>query len=201
MQDNINPFSTRFIKPGQIPFQSSDESTALDELVSRLENQNWTGEIVGPHGSGKSTLVESLKGLISQDLHHVTIRTEDDHTSIYRNLLDWLATEKSGSLLIVDGIEQIERHRIEDIISRCQSHQIGLLVTSHESVGLPLLHRCQSGLEPFRAVVRELLQGRTIPITNEEIDYAYNKYSPNLREALFSLYDVYELKRRHRESK
>ena len=54
-----NPFATRFVRPGVIPYRFDDRRTVAD-LVATLREHGWRGEIIGPHGSGKSTLVQTL---------------------------------------------------------------------------------------------------------------------------------------------
>src|SRR5205809_770947 len=54
-----NPFATRFIRPGAIPFLFLDGNSAA-AIVERLKANNWRGQIMGEHGSGKSTLVATL---------------------------------------------------------------------------------------------------------------------------------------------
>ena len=54
-----NPFATRHVRPGAIPFHFPAETSAA-QLVARLRELNWRGAIVGPHGSGKSTLLVAL---------------------------------------------------------------------------------------------------------------------------------------------
>ena len=54
-----NPFSTRYTRPGAIPFRFPP-GTSADGLVEQLRRQQWRGAIVGPHGSGKSSLVAAL---------------------------------------------------------------------------------------------------------------------------------------------
>ena len=54
-----NPFSTRCVRPGRLAYEFSREMTA-QQLAERLAGQGWWGQIVGPHGVGKSTLLHSL---------------------------------------------------------------------------------------------------------------------------------------------
>jgi hypothetical protein len=54
-----NPFATRYVRPGRIDYRFQAGQDA-ERLIERLRSQHWWGEIVGPHGSGKSTLVETL---------------------------------------------------------------------------------------------------------------------------------------------
>src|SRR3989442_1545921 len=45
-----NPFSTRFIRPGVIPFVFADGQSP-ETLVEQLRQHHWWGQIIGPHGS------------------------------------------------------------------------------------------------------------------------------------------------------
>lgn len=54
-----NPFATRWVRPGAIPFRFA-RSESMETIVARLQNNRWRGAIIGPHGTGKSTLVQSL---------------------------------------------------------------------------------------------------------------------------------------------
>src|SRR5437764_10280820 len=60
-----NPFATRFIRPGAIPFLFLDGDSA-EAIIERLKANHWRGQIVGEHGSGKSTLVATLIPLLEQ---------------------------------------------------------------------------------------------------------------------------------------
>lgn len=54
-----NPFATRFVAPGKVPWISASESE-LPTLAARFQELHRRAAIVGPHGSGKSTLLEYL---------------------------------------------------------------------------------------------------------------------------------------------
>jgi hypothetical protein len=54
-----NPFCTRRIRPGALPFLFSP-GIDLETLLVRLQTNGNRGEIVGPHGSGKSTLLAAM---------------------------------------------------------------------------------------------------------------------------------------------
>ncbi len=59
MQWHSNPFSSRFVRPGQVAFQFPPGVDAIG-LVARLRSFRWRAQIVGPHGTGKSTLLHAL---------------------------------------------------------------------------------------------------------------------------------------------
>ncbi len=59
LPDVSNPFATRYTRPnaGQYLFLGG---SSTDSLLERLRKNDWWGQITGPHGSGKSTLVYTL---------------------------------------------------------------------------------------------------------------------------------------------
>ena len=60
-----NPFSTRRVRPGAIAY-CFPEGVDVETLLARLHENGWRGEIVGPHGSGKSALLATLMPAIEQ---------------------------------------------------------------------------------------------------------------------------------------
>ncbi|MBX3423593.1 MAG: hypothetical protein KF752_18710 [Pirellulaceae bacterium] len=63
MPSPINPFATRYVAPGRLPWVESDGVT-LRHLQQQLERLNGRAQILGPHGSGKSTLLSHLVPLL-----------------------------------------------------------------------------------------------------------------------------------------
>jgi ABC-type hemin transport system ATPase subunit len=186
-----NPFSTRFTRPGAIPFQFQDgESAAL--LVDRLREKNWCGQIVGPHGSGKSTLLATLtpaleaggRRVISITLH----QGEHRLPAIDREGLT------TATQLVIDGYEQLSWWSRWCVKSLCRRHRCGLLVTTHADVGLPVIYRTEPSREVAQSVVAQLLGGERRLITPSAIAAAYEAAGGNMRETLFRLYDVYQAK-------
>ena len=54
-----NPFATRYTRPDASEYLFPPDGGA-DLLIARLRESAWWGQITGPHGSGKSTLVQTL---------------------------------------------------------------------------------------------------------------------------------------------
>ncbi len=54
-----NPFATRHTRPEAREYLFPPDANA-DSLIARLSASAWWGQITGPHGSGKSTLVQTL---------------------------------------------------------------------------------------------------------------------------------------------
>lgn len=185
-----NPFATRFIRPGAISY-ILPAGTTLESLVRTLQQQQWRGSIIGPHGSGKSSLVAALipalerfdRQIVQQQLHSG------------QRSLDWnsLQCERwtKQTLVIIDGYEQLSAWQRLWLQVRCRQRGAGLLVTAHQPVRLPVLFTTQPSLELALGIVQRLLPESDDRITPNDVAEAYARHRSDLREMLLNLYDVY----------
>lgn len=193
-----NPFATSYIRPGAIPFLFP-EGWSLERLVAQLSAQGGWGQIVGPHGSGKSTLLAQLTSAIEQSGRSVarfTLRQND------RRPPGW-PPARGTQCVAIDGYEQLGwmwRWRVK---AWCRRHASGLVVTAHRDVGLPALWTTAPDLGTLQRIVEHLrATARTTPadasaapggwFSTEELAAALAAAEGNLREALFTLYDLYQ---------
>ncbi len=195
----VNPFSTRFVRPGALEFLFPGESNAAT-LLDRLQNRGWRGAVVGPHGSGKSTLLATLRPLlVSAGRELVEIAMHDRERRLpepFRDCHGW----SSSTLVVVDGYEQLSslsRWRLSQGVRR---RRCGLLVTSHRPTPLPELFRTgddrnASGHTMLKIVDRLQTTGPNL-ITVADVRTAVAANGDNLREGLFHLYDAFELRSR-----
>src|SRR5688572_22171912 len=54
-----NPFASHRVCPGAVAFVFRPGESAA-QLVERLRASDWFGQVIGPHGTGKSTLLAAL---------------------------------------------------------------------------------------------------------------------------------------------
>ena len=85
---HVNPFASRFIRPGAVAFHVrhlqcgvDDAESLASEIVSILRRSSC-GAIVGPHGSGKSTLIASLHPFLATEFGRVRELVLRDPTQI-----------------------------------------------------------------------------------------------------------------------
>jgi hypothetical protein len=186
----LNPFATRCVHPDVVPFVFPVGVNA-SLLVGRLREASWRGEIVGRHGSGKSTLVSTLVPLLQRAGRRVqTYRLyANEPASPPLGKPDW----SPRSLIVIDGFEQLgplARLRWRRLTRR---RQTGLLVTSHRHVGLPRIWTTGTSLELAERLVHRLLDdfpSNLIRPVDVQVEFA--RHRGNLREMLFGLYDRYE---------
>lgn len=189
-----NPFCTKYTRPGALQFIFPPDQNA-EVLVERLRQANWRGEIVGPHGSGKSTLLATLVPIIERGGHRtVLVELHDGQRWLPRGLKND-ARLHAPAVLIIDGYEQLNRWSRLLLNRLCRQRKIGLLITTHESVGLPELCRTAATSELANRIVAELIGDREYRIPTEEIAQCLARHHGDLREMLFDLYDLYEQRR------
>jgi hypothetical protein len=184
-----NPFRSSRIRPGAVPFLFPPGQNA-EMLVELLERNQWWGEIIGPHGSGKSSLLASLVPVVERAGRPVVL--VELHNGQRRLPIRLDARLRSPTVLVVDGYEQLSRWNRFWLKRHCRRCGLGLLATSHGSVGLPEI--CRTAVTPELAsrVVDLLLDGRTPPLDRAELAACLSRHGGNLREALFELYDACE---------
>jgi energy-coupling factor transporter ATP-binding protein EcfA2 len=168
-----------------LPFRF-DEGASAAALLAKLAARNWWGQIVGPHGSGKTSLLATLAPLLQAAGRRVEV---------------------------VDGYEELSRVARWRLRQRCLRSRSGLLVTSHRSMGLPTLIELAPDRALVEQLVAELCQrvcatgsasalpsGEQThsqsqwhtPITPADVDASHARHGRNVREILFDLYDRHE---------
>lgn len=204
---DTNPFATRFIRPGAIEYLFPTGQSAAS-LVEKFGKQDWRGEIVGPHGSGKSTLVAALVPELERagrKLVRRVIRKDADgkqeasgmevvppkYTAVMAGSKKW----DSATLLVLDGIEQLSWWWRRRVRAECRRRGAGLLVTTHQPLDLPLLFRTQPSEALAQQIVEQLLAADDSPVKPADVAAAFKASGGNLREMLFTLYDVHQSRR------
>jgi hypothetical protein len=192
--DADNPFSTRHVRPGAIDYHFPAGQDA-DRLVERLRGNGWRGQIVGPHGSGKSALVATIKKSLEragQPTLLIELHDRQRRLPVSSGRLRNLAR---GTVVIVDGYEQLASWRRFVLKRFCRRQGLGLLVTAHRSMGLPDLTRTTTSVALAGRLVAQLLSQHPSMVAPEEIHHRFHRHRGNLREVLFDLYDLFEMRR------
>lgn len=157
-----NPFSSRFVRPGSIPYRfvGDLDAAAVGTRLLEWSSRHFAASIIGPHGTGKSTLLHTLASYLTAagyDLTWFRLSQSEPRTAdrqgILRSvdeMLGELAAHQNLRCIIIDGYEQLDwltRIRIAARLwSTRDSNRIGghgppgsfLLVTAHaRPVGIP----------------------------------------------------------------
>lgn len=190
----LNPFSTRFIQPGAIEYLEDELSVA--ELAQQLVNDRRVFQIVGPHGSGKTSLTIAIgKQLRNHSIgcDWITLRKSNFFAPPRIKREDYLqGGKRSGTerrVLFVDGIEVLGWLSRRLILRHLRSTNNQLVFTVHRRLsGYPVLATIEPRLEVFRKLALQL-HPSSDPDWHAQVDQAFEVTSGNIREAFFQLYD------------
>ena len=203
---NHNPFSATRVRPGKLPYLGN--SFRISDLVRRWHGANYIGQIVGPHGTGKTTLSRAIESFVQDrfgrvnwlTIRHRSLRTDSLGTTTNYRICHM--ESKSGSirgLYVVDGIENLGLLHRWLLVQRCRADMGGILITSHRKLaGIPVLAELTPVNATLQVIVRYLLGQWPYPdevkahFDASLVDAAFQDAGGNLRESLMMLYDSFE---------
>jgi hypothetical protein len=161
-------------------------------LLARLERLRYRAAIVGPHGTGKTTLMEDLEeplaGLGFRVMH---LRLDSESRRFSQGRLSQLAaTLDARDIVCLDGAEQLDWLRWMTFRWRTR-HAGGVLITSHRPGLLPTLIECTTSPELLDRIVGRLASQAGGGWSAKDL---FARHHGNLRDALRELYDLYASK-------
>lgn len=197
-----NPFATSRVLEIRYQFRTGNDE-GWRTLLSRLESLRYRAAIVGPHGTGKTTLLEDLGlRLIKRGfrIHSVFLNRQ---SRVYP--IDFIHRTRgdlsSRDVILLDGCEQLGLHNWWRF--RWQTRSAGgLIVTTHRAGRLPVLWRCQTNPELLSDLIGRLLGHssvadrieaqsavRLFDFEGDDARRLFESHRGNLRDALRELYD------------
>ena len=191
-----NPFSTRFVQPGAIPWLATDIS--LRAVLFRLYDVDNRAIICGPHGSGKSTILSHLASVAQREGLKVDCLRIRSWIDAIRVMRVFATINPKQSLVSVDSWELLGflgwfLCQFADFRGLC------VVVTVHERPwwnNWPVLLHTKADDKTFRLLVHELMTkyagSKTIEFSGAMLRDVFQRHSGNLREGFFELYDHYE---------
>ncbi len=179
-----NPFAVDRIQ--RIRYEP--QNCSWDTLLNSLKKMAYRGAIVGPCGSGKTTLCEDVQ----VRLNHQGLQTKmlfiSLDISVPWNRIRPLLTDPFD-VLLVDGADHLSWwhwHRLKRRVLRTKR---GLVVTTHQPGLLPTWHRCRPSPDILQAIANQLL-AHSPPLSSPRIEELFHSHQGNIREALRQLYDL-----------
>ena len=214
-----NPFATRFVAPGRLPWLGCDPGY-IPRLGQNFESQfRRRAAIIGPHGSGKSSLLRHLSAELGSVCYYSGPACADQAPKPGGNIV-WLQLHtgvpagttvvasrphwRPGRILIIDGFEQLSWWSQLLLLSCTRHSRMGLLVTAHRpSRWLPTLVATKVTEDVAVQVVNCLLeqggtQGEFLRGRATCVGDMLAAHSGNMRELLMALYDEYYIASRIR---
>jgi len=195
----VNPPDVRRqgVRPGENPFRSScidaipyhacDHDAAA--VIAKWKADGRRGAIVGPHGSGKSTLMREVAAALEAAGEHVVRRTlrQDQPSPSWRELRDELARATPDGVVIFDGADALSR--LMWMRYRHRSRRAGgLIITTHRAGLLPTLVTTRTSPELVDVLLQHLLPHASVAV-HVDAHARLDVHHGNVREVWRDLYD------------
>jgi len=189
-----NPFSFRCVTKLPFFFPSGSQEKMLSFLMGRFEQCGRIGQILGPHGTGKSTLLEVLsQHFIESGTTIFKTVLRDRQRWLPPNFADhFMGYRAENCVVIIDGYEQLTAFSRAWLCWKHRRFGFGLLITSHRPVfGWPVLYETVPNRETYQRIVQTLLKNEA-EIDSQTLDSLFTKHQGNIRLILLELYDQWE---------
>ena len=189
MKPRENPFRTS--RTDALSFRDAS-GLSVHDLLRHVHTTGGRGAIVGPMGTGKSTLLRELADALSQEGRNVvSVQVSRDQPFVSPEDRMRLRSSTQHDAICIDGADLLPRHVWW--ITRCACRRAGIvLVTSHARPILPVLYRTNPTPDLLMELTRELLDGAT-PLAEPDGCDLFVTCGGNIRESLRALYDRYAM--------
>jgi adenylate kinase family enzyme len=148
---------------------------------------DYRGAIVGPCGSGKTTMCEDLEiRLQKQGLRTQHLFLSMDIHMTWREIRRVLACP--FDVIMVDGADHMSWLTWRTLKRRVFREKCGLVVTTHQPGLLDTWYECQTSPVLLERIVARLVRDQVI--ARERIQESYDRCQGNIRQALRELYDL-----------
>lgn len=186
MRANENPFRSSAI--AEIRFRISAKQQRL--LLNHLRIENWHGCILGPHGTGKSVLLEDLgRALEEERVEVVRAFLNSSSTEIERkDAVDRAGSLRAGQVCLIDGGEALGRFHWLRLIRRARRNGSGLVATVHRPCGLPVLHTTAPNLSLALDLAARLAGDGWNDALAAVAEGAFHQNGGNMREVFRACY-------------
>ena len=184
MNANENPFATDRIEE-LLAFRPEWCGLSWELLEESWRRCQWRGAIIGPHGVGKTTLVQAWRSRCEAEGLEVISLFLNQQSRTLRPEQWQLLEGSAGKVVILDGEEQLS------LWSRWRFYRTvktRLLVTRHSRGWLPTVYRLAPSMEVLRKCIQYAAPGYT-SLLESHLPQWWHEEQGNKRSILLRCYD------------
>lgn len=190
-----NPFATCWTDDRRCGYVNSSEDTAGDTL-SRIAALGWRGQIIGPHGVGKSALLREIGRRAAGRLDVRLVDVSFSTTRRSEMLID------RQQLLLVEGFERLPLWRQMGWLAAWSVMQQRVVVTTHRRVpGLPVAKRLAPSVACLQRLFHHHVRDSDTPVALADAEQIFTRCGGDLRQTWFELHLLHEQRRRRSAAK
>lgn len=161
----------------------------VSEVVALLERRGYRGALVGPHGTGKTTLLREVGDrLIEAGLAPMPLfMNSDDRGTLPRHWKSAIRMAGHGDALLLDGYDLLPRWARLWVMHASRGAS-AVVVTSHRRCVWKTVAKTSSSPAVLERLVAQLTGEDAADSVG--LDALWHKHHGNLRDALRELYDA-----------
>lgn len=158
----------------------------LAALITKIGACGWEGEIVGPRGVGKSLLLRELEAhCVEREIECVRWECSLDSPNLPNR---WWLTIERVDLVLLDGAESVRVADRRELRRKCRELGTGLIVTTHERIGLRWSFPVRCSLGHLERMLSWLFPDETTRPARATVERLYRSRGGNIREILMQLH-------------
>ena len=186
MNAEDNPFRRSAIANIRYEITSED----LQHILDKLKIQNYCGAILGPHGSGKSTLMEDIQhGLEGEGKKTQWIRIhKESEKSVKRAAIKKILACDVNTINFLDGAESLGVINWITLAYKIKKKRRTLIATTHYPCPLPRIFKTYTSQAQALELTQKLAAEYWNPTLEAVAKNAYTKNKGDVREVFRACY-------------
>lgn len=186
MKPSVNPFRSSAIARQRYVISKA----AFAGLLNKLSNTNYQASIIGPHGTGKSVLLEDIRRVLQSNGKRTQwfyLNTSSTRQEQLRTLWSILKSPHE-QICFLDGGETLGTNLWFLFLLATRLRRSPLLATVHKPCALPIVYETHADLDRALILTANLAGGAWNEDMRTLATNTFSKHEGNCREIFRSCY-------------